>query len=346
MRIGFCHAAVLTGTMLFTVHAGAQPAPPEAECTGQPGVAWEQQIKSCTALIEKSQGIDRALAHKNRGNAYLAQQDHDRALADYNEAVRLDPNFAAAYNNRGRVYLDRGDLDRAMAEFNEANRVDPKYALSYGGRIEVYVEKGDLDGAIAEASKALAMDPNSADFYGNRGGTYERKGDFPRAIADLNEAIRLEPKNGARYFGRAVASLYAGDLPKALEDFKQASALAPDYAYTPLWLDIVETRSKLPSTLREASAKVDMKAWPAPIIRMFEGEMTSAAVLAAAEDPDATTKRWRLCEANFFSGVLARRQSADEDAIRLFRLAANECPKAFYEWTSAHAELRALGAPL
>ena len=80
------------------------------------------------------------------------------------------------------------------------------------------------------------------------------------------------------------------------------------------------------------------------IVRMFLGQMTPAEVLVAADDPDPNKKRGRICEANFYSGELALRRGEMDDANRLFRLAASDCPKDFYEWGAANAELKAAGA--
>ena len=96
--------------------------------------------------------------------------------------------------------------------------------------------------------------------------------------------------------------------------------------------------------LSQAISTIDMTKWPAPVIRMFLGQMTPAAVLAAADDPDATKKKGQVCEANFYSGELALRQGAKDEATRLFRLAASDCPKDFIEWPAANAELKSLGA--
>jgi len=87
-----------------------------------------------------------------------------------------------------------------------------------------------------------------------------------------------------------------------------------------------------------------MTAWPSPVIRMFLGQITSAAVLATADDPDATKKKGQVCEANFFSGELALQTGAKTEAANLFRLAASDCPKTDMEWRTANAELKALGA--
>ena len=72
-----------------------------------------------------------------------------------------------------------------------------------------------------------------------------------------------------------------------------------------LLLDIVGRRSKLPSRLNEMSDKLDMTAWPAPVIRLYLAQLTPEAALAAADDPDPPIKRGRVCEANFYTGELA-----------------------------------------
>ena len=117
--------AVVLAIALSGAPAPAQPVSPGSTCTGQAGVDWDQQIESCTAIIESPQESprNRAVAYKNRGNAWNAKGDDDRAIADYSEAIGLDPKYAIAYNNRGRSWLcKKRDYDRAIADFGEAIR--------------------------------------------------------------------------------------------------------------------------------------------------------------------------------------------------------------------------------
>jgi len=58
---------------------------------------------------------------------------------------------------------------------------------------------------------------------------------------------------------------------------------------------------------------------------------------------DAKTRKGRLCEFNFYSGELALRGGSKDDAARLLRLAAADCPKSFAEFIAANAELKKLG---
>ena len=80
------------------------------------------------------------------------------------------------------------------------------------------------------------------------------------------------------------------------------------------------------------------------MIRLYLGQLTPEAVLAAPDDSDATTKKGQVCEANFYGGELALQHGAKDDAARLFRLAVMGCPKSFIEYDDANAELKALGA--
>jgi lipoprotein NlpI len=109
-------------------------------------------------------------------------------------------------------------------------------------------------------------------------------------------------------------------------------------------MDILGQRNKQPSRLAAAAARLDMTEWPAPIVRMFLGELTSAAVLAAADDPDPLTRRGLLCEANFYSGELALVRGDVATARRLLETAARDCPLDYVEAAAAKAELKALGA--
>ena len=56
----------------------------------------------------------------NRANAHRVKGDNDRAIADYTDAIRLDPNFVTAYYNRGVTYRAKGDSDRAIADYTAA----------------------------------------------------------------------------------------------------------------------------------------------------------------------------------------------------------------------------------
>jgi tetratricopeptide (TPR) repeat protein len=59
--------------------------------------------------------------------AWRVKKEYDKAIADYDEAIRLDPKYAIAFNNRGSAWLIKKEYDKAIADYDEAIRLDPKY---------------------------------------------------------------------------------------------------------------------------------------------------------------------------------------------------------------------------
>ena len=70
------------------------------------------------------------------------KQNYDKAIADYNESIRLDPKYAIAYNNRGDAWYHKKEYDKAIADFNEAIRLDPKTAVAYSNRGSLVGQEG------------------------------------------------------------------------------------------------------------------------------------------------------------------------------------------------------------
>jgi lipoprotein NlpI len=193
---------------------------------------------------------------------------------------------------------------------------------------------------MPDLTRMVRLEAKDPDARHGRGA--KEQSDLYQTIVYYNDAIRRDPRDDDAYFHRGLAKLYAGAVPAALADFSQASRLDPDYAYYALWIDIIDKRRNAAGSLAQAAARFNMTKWPAPVVRLFLGETTPDAVLAAAADPDPVTRRGQLCEANFYAGQFALQRGATQDAARLFRLAAADCPHEFIEGPAANAELAAL----
>ena len=86
--------------------------------------------------------------------------DNDRAISDYTDTIRLEPNFVTAYYNRGVTYRAKGDSDRAIADYTEAIRLNPKYGLAYYARGNAYSDKGDSGRANTDTPRPTSWASN------------------------------------------------------------------------------------------------------------------------------------------------------------------------------------------
>ena len=187
-------------------------------------------IGGCTAIIQLEQETtnDLATAFYNRGNAYSTKGDNDRAMRDYDEAIRLNPKFSDAFYNRGNVVLDKGDNDRAIRDYDEAIRLNPKFSDALNNRGRAYRAKGDNDRAIQDFDEAIRLDPNDTLAFLDRGRTYQRKGDTDRATQDFEQAFRID--QALSFFSRGNAYATKGDYDRAIPEYDEAVRVNPEFA--------------------------------------------------------------------------------------------------------------------
>jgi len=151
--------------------------------------------------------------------------DYQGAIADYNQAILLNPNLAEAYNNRGLVFSKQGNFSGAIADYNQAIKLNPNYAAAYNNRGLVQSGQENFSGAIADYNRALLLNPQLAEAYNNRGLVFSKQGNFQDAIADYNQAIKLDPNLAAAYANRGIILSGFGDKRGAIADFQQAATL-------------------------------------------------------------------------------------------------------------------------
>jgi tetratricopeptide (TPR) repeat protein len=146
-------------------------------------VDLDTRIAGCTAVIQS--GLLTALLpseklsniYVNRGTAYYNKGDYNRAIQDYDQAIRLDPKYMPAYYSRGSAYFKKSDYDPAIQDLNEAIRLNPNDTSAYVVRGDAYREKGDYDPAIQDFNEAIHLNPNYASAYYDRGSAYSSMGD-------------------------------------------------------------------------------------------------------------------------------------------------------------------------
>ena len=195
-------------------------------------------VSAIILVMSQISPTGRAESNFNAGNSAYDVQDYDRAIAKYDEAIRLKPDYGKAYNNRGLAYQAKGSTDQAIADFAEAIRLNPGLGEAYYNRGLAYQAKGSYDQAIADFDEAIKFLYGAASVYNSRGLAYSDMGEYDKAIADFGLAIEhdLFHMTAAYYDNRGSAFLALEDYDAAIADFDAAIrvivrsrlALAPD----------------------------------------------------------------------------------------------------------------------
>ena len=157
-------------------------------------------IRACSRLISDIPGS--AALHNRRGIAYSRNGEIDRAIADYTEALRLDPRATDTYYSRGRALLDKNAYTEAILDFSQAIASNSKHSLARNGRAWALLKLGNLAAALEDADQAIAADSKYAPAYDTRAHIYEALGKREQAIADFRQALVLDPHDPLVYITR------------------------------------------------------------------------------------------------------------------------------------------------
>jgi lipoprotein NlpI len=247
----------------------------------------------------------------SRGDAWCDKEEYDKAIVDFNEAIRLDPKFAFPYNNRGNAWKAKKDYDKALSDYSQAIRLDPEYALAYR----------------------------------NRGGAWKAKRDFGKAIADFNEAIRIDPRSTEAHFDRVVL-LFSTRRDGVESDARMVLDLdgwrAHWSQYAMLLLHFNARRAgrndEATKLLNEAADKCDTATWPYPIVEYLRGEIDEPKLLAASTDRD------KMTETRCYLGLDMEAKGRPDEAIAHFKWVKDHGVSTFHEYSMALAELDRLAA--
>ena len=218
---------------LFLVLAGPALAVSERDKTDCADGSLDRQIAGCSRIIQDRSATarERFVSFYNRGNAYRDKFDYDRALADYSEAIKLDPKQAFPRNNRGIVHRMKGNFESAIADFGEAIKLDPKHAGALSNRCWTLAIVGrDFSEALANCNESLRLNARDHNTWDSRGFAYLKMGDWERAIADYDKALGLYRWRAWSLYGRGWAKLKQGDTAAGQKDIAAAKAITADIA--------------------------------------------------------------------------------------------------------------------
>jgi lipoprotein NlpI len=309
---------------------------------------FDLSIDYCTQAIQSDVLSDQELAavFNNRGLAYYNKKDYERAVQDYDQALRLGLKDADLLYRRGLVYLENNDYTRAIQDFDEALKLNAEHVAVLQKRGWAYESKKDYDQAIRDYDRAISLQPTDGRAFIRRASALQEKRLYERALADYEAATQLDSKLASER-PKGFLFFYLGRMTQSAEMFEKYMKSNPNDAWVILFRYLVE--SKIGNALAAArelendAAGLKERRWPTPVIDFHLGRIDEKAMFAAANDPDQNMRNEKVCAANFHAGEARLLRAQVSAAIPLLRAAEKECPSHFYESHGASTELKRLG---
>jgi tetratricopeptide (TPR) repeat protein len=194
-RIAIFVAMVATSLAMITAQIGR--ADDESDCLNSSDNI-PRGIAGCDAVIASGRltGIELSEAHFWRALYHYEIDDYDRALPDFDKALRLNPENSEILYFRGITHRLAGNYPESIDDLSELIRRESDHVGAYNNRARAYQRAGDTSSALEDYDSALERDPGFSNALVGRGDILLAIGDTKRALADYEAALRRMARVG------------------------------------------------------------------------------------------------------------------------------------------------------
>ena len=152
---------------------------------GAPCCCRESSTRRLKTTMKQSVSNPRMLSHTSVAARPGIRTPFNKALADFTNAIRLQPDEADSYYSRGLTWYQKLELDQAIEDFTEAIRLDPKCAMAYCARGHAWGSKQKDEKAIEDYTKSIELDATQSLTFANRGSAWKHLGKLDKASCRL-----------------------------------------------------------------------------------------------------------------------------------------------------------------
>ena len=165
-----------------------------------------------------------------RGAAQIQLKNLQAARQDFESARQVTPSDPNVYNNLASLSLAENKPDEALADFENALRVDGTNFVALNGIINYYAKTQQLDKAQSRIDQALGAYPNVAWLHYLKGQVYGYQHNLQGAEAELRRAIEINPNYLEAYSSLAALFINTNQTDRAIDEYRKALAIKPDNA--------------------------------------------------------------------------------------------------------------------
>ena len=189
----------------------------------------DEMLEGCDIVIQANRESPRRLASAllMRGLGLSSKGQADRAIEDYERAMKLRPDDFLLFYARGLAYARKGFYDLAIQDQDEAIRLQPDYAASFANRASAYLNLGRYDRALQDHDKAVQLDPDNGGRWNGRCWAKALAGRPREALPDCDHSLKLRPGDSNTLDSRALVLLQLGRIAEAYADSRAAVDKSP-----------------------------------------------------------------------------------------------------------------------
>jgi len=189
---------------------------------------WESDLALWKHAVQATG--DNYFARTNLGLVLIDSGDFAEGIAQYTEALRINPDSAETHNALGTALFKQGQLDAAMEQYATALRIRPGFAEAHSNRGVALAKRGDIEEAFSEFQKALEISPEDPKIQYNFGFTLANQGKLDEAISYYRKALVIKPDYADACFQMGNAFAGKGMLGEAAAEYTRVLQIKPDYA--------------------------------------------------------------------------------------------------------------------
>ena len=165
--------------------------------------------------------------HYNLGLAYYQGGSIEKAIAAYQTAIQLEPNFADAYGGLGIIYWRNGDLDAAIRHCQKAIKIAPENIEFHQNLTQIYWQKGMYDRAAIGYRIILELNPSDEKALHHLGIILLSKQAYDEAVSCFQKVLQINPDNALTHGALGTAYYKLGEEGPAIHEFQEVLRLDP-----------------------------------------------------------------------------------------------------------------------
>ena len=188
---------------------------------------YDEALETCDVALKHHQSYK---LWNCKALALDSLRQYELAIAAYNNAIKLDPDYLWAWNNRGEAYAELGQIDEAVVDFNKAIELDQaKSFVPLNNLGKLFYEQRDYEQSIEYYQQAIKIKEDYLPAIVGLGNAQKNLGNYSDALESYNKAISVNNDTPEAWYGKGLVEESLRQYSLAQQSYQKAFSLKPDW---------------------------------------------------------------------------------------------------------------------